>query len=57
MPVFINKRADRLLGDQAIQLLINKYEVTVVFLITCGTVRRAVKTTLSSISKPPAVVW
>ena len=57
MPVFINKRSDRLLGDQTIQLLINKYVVTVVFLLTCGTVRQAVKTTLSSINKSPALVW
>ena len=57
MPAFINKRADRLLGDQTIQLLMNKYVATVVFLLTCGTVRQAVETTLSSVNKPPAVVW
>ena len=57
MPVFINKRSDRLLGDQTIQLLMNKYVITVVCLLTCGTVWRAVETTLSSINKPLAVVW
>ena len=57
MPVFINKRADRLVGDQTSQLLMNKYILTAVFLLTCGTVRRAVETTLSSINKLPAVVW
>ena len=40
MPAFINKRADRLFGDQTIQLLMNKYVATVVFLLTCGTVRQ-----------------
>ena len=57
MPLFINKRYILLLGDQTIHLLMNNYVVTVVFLLTCGTVRRAVETTLSSINKPPAVVW